>query len=301
MSARRLLLAELHRGAGQVPRRRRAGRARCRVACPPAARPRRRDARDGRRARRPEGRAGAAASSAAPATASRATAAPACRSRCSATRRGAARAATGERRGALRPRSQSVRLLVVAPDDARERRPEPQLPRLPRRAAAQRRATTSSPHRSCRRPGRRTPPRSSGSTASSPSTARRALQQAISGGQYHHPQGLFYGGVGPTWSQSTVRQVLREHGAALQPPGLDRSAHRPRTERPRRAHLRRPRRRDQRRARTRLVGRCHVDLRRLVDLGAADRDDVAGRLRGMPAGRVHRHRARVRHACRSPK
>jgi len=40
----------------------------------------------------------------------------------------------------------------------------------------------------------------------------KALQQAISGGQYHHPQGLFFGGVGPTWSQSTLRQVLREHG-----------------------------------------------------------------------------------------
>jgi len=41
----------------------------------------------------------------------------------------------------------------------------------------------------------------------------RALQQAISGGQYHHPEGLFYGGTGPTWSHVTVRQVLREHGA----------------------------------------------------------------------------------------
>jgi len=40
----------------------------------------------------------------------------------------------------------------------------------------------------------------------------RALQQAISGGQYHHPQGLFYGGAGPTWSHQTLRQVLREHG-----------------------------------------------------------------------------------------
>ena len=38
-----------------------------------------------------------------------------------------------------------------------------------------------------------------------------------------------------------------------------------------------------------------VDLRRQLDLGAADRADVAGRLRGMPAGRVHRHRAGVRH------
>jgi hypothetical protein len=41
----------------------------------------------------------------------------------------------------------------------------------------------------------------------------RALQQAISGGQYHHPQGLFYGGTAPTWSHVAIRHVLRDHGA----------------------------------------------------------------------------------------
>ncbi|MDE2564492.1 MAG: M14 family metallopeptidase [Burkholderiales bacterium] len=40
----------------------------------------------------------------------------------------------------------------------------------------------------------------------------RALQQAISGGQYRHPQGLFYGGTAPTWSHLTLRRVLRQHG-----------------------------------------------------------------------------------------
>ena len=40
----------------------------------------------------------------------------------------------------------------------------------------------------------------------------RALQQAISGGQYHHPKGLFYGGAEPTWSHATLRNVLRDHG-----------------------------------------------------------------------------------------
>jgi hypothetical protein len=39
----------------------------------------------------------------------------------------------------------------------------------------------------------------------------RALQEAISSGQYDHPQGLFYGGRNPTWSQVTLRQVLRQH------------------------------------------------------------------------------------------
>ncbi len=37
-----------------------------------------------------------------------------------------------------------------------------------------------------------------------------ALQQAVSGGQYQHPDGLFYGGNGPTWSQQTLRLVLRQ-------------------------------------------------------------------------------------------
>jgi hypothetical protein len=39
-----------------------------------------------------------------------------------------------------------------------------------------------------------------------------ALQAAVSGGQYEHPQGLFYGGRNPTWSNQTLRHVLRDHG-----------------------------------------------------------------------------------------
>ena len=42
----------------------------------------------------------------------------------------------------------------------------------------------------------------------------RALQQAITGGQYRHPLGLFYGGTAPTWSHLTIQRVLRQHGAA---------------------------------------------------------------------------------------
>ena len=40
-----------------------------------------------------------------------------------------------------------------------------------------------------------------------------ALQSAVSGGQYKHPDGLFYGGCGPTWSRQTLGQVLAEHGS----------------------------------------------------------------------------------------
>ena len=39
----------------------------------------------------------------------------------------------------------------------------------------------------------------------------RALQEAVSGGQYEHPEGLFYGGRNPTWSHVTLRHVLQEH------------------------------------------------------------------------------------------
>ncbi|HEY0856669.1 MAG TPA: M14 family metallopeptidase [Albitalea sp.] len=41
-----------------------------------------------------------------------------------------------------------------------------------------------------------------------------AMQAAISGGQHSHPQGLYFGGLNPTWSNQTLRQVLREHGRA---------------------------------------------------------------------------------------
>ncbi len=37
------------------------------------------------------------------------------------------------------------------------------------------------------------------------------LQAVISGGQYDHPQGLFFGGHNPSWSHVTLRHVLQEH------------------------------------------------------------------------------------------
>ena len=39
----------------------------------------------------------------------------------------------------------------------------------------------------------------------------KAVQAAVSGGQYEIADGLFYGGVAPTWSNQTLRQVLRTH------------------------------------------------------------------------------------------
>jgi hypothetical protein len=42
----------------------------------------------------------------------------------------------------------------------------------------------------------------------------RAYQTAVSQGQCSHPDGMFFGGHGPTWSNHTLRAVLREHGRA---------------------------------------------------------------------------------------
>ena len=40
-----------------------------------------------------------------------------------------------------------------------------------------------------------------------------ALQEVITGGQYEHPEGLFYGGHDPTWSRVTLRHVLQDHAS----------------------------------------------------------------------------------------
>lgn len=43
-----------------------------------------------------------------------------------------------------------------------------------------------------------------------------AFQAAVSAGQQEFADGLFFGGRGPTWSNLTLRQVLREHGRRCQ-------------------------------------------------------------------------------------
>ena len=41
----------------------------------------------------------------------------------------------------------------------------------------------------------------------------RGLQTAITSGQCDRPDGLFYGGRAPAWSNTTLRSILRRHGA----------------------------------------------------------------------------------------
>ena len=43
-----------------------------------------------------------------------------------------------------------------------------------------------------------------------------AFQAAITRGQHEFPDGLFFGGTEPTWSNQTLRQVLRDHAAHAQ-------------------------------------------------------------------------------------
>lgn len=40
----------------------------------------------------------------------------------------------------------------------------------------------------------------------------KAFQAAVSGGQHEYPDGLYFGGREPTWSNRTLREVLRTHG-----------------------------------------------------------------------------------------
>jgi hypothetical protein len=43
-----------------------------------------------------------------------------------------------------------------------------------------------------------------------------ALQQALSGGQYKHPKGIFYGGQAPTWSRRTQTAIFAEYLASAE-------------------------------------------------------------------------------------
>jgi hypothetical protein len=59
------------------------------------------------------------------------------------------------------------------------------------------------------------PPSEQNRQAIGAQVAQRGLagfQSAISGGQHEFPDGLFYGGTAPSWSNRTLREALRVHG-----------------------------------------------------------------------------------------
>ena len=160
-----------------------------------------------------------------------------------AARRGVARCgARGRRRGAVRPRAEPVRFLVVAAHHARERRPEPQLPRLQQAAAAQRRPTTQIAHllvpADLAAAGRSGAGVAEGLASSKASAHCRRRCRA---GSTSHPEGLFYGGATRPGATQTLRQVLRDHGQRCARLGWIDLHTGLGPERPRRAHLRRPR------------------------------------------------------------
>ena len=196
-------------------------------------------ARDG-----PKRGTGASWSSAAPATASRASAARACRWPCSAIEawHDAARAA-----GVavlyihgLNPWGFSL----VAADDARERRPEPELPRLRRRGAGQRRLRRARRPPSCPTTwpadaaarGQRSMP-------SSPRTARARCRRRSPAASTATPTASSSAAPRRPGATGRCARCCASTAARCRRAGLDRPAHRTRPERPRRAHLRRPRRR----------------------------------------------------------
>ena len=42
-----------------------------------------------------------------------------------------------------------------------------------------------------------------------------ATRQAVTGGQYRHPEGLFYGGNKPSWSAQRLKEIVEHHGREL--------------------------------------------------------------------------------------
>ena len=44
---------------------------------------------------------------------------------------------------------------------------------------------------------------------------RVAYEEALSSGQYSHPDGLFYGGLAPTWSRLTSEAIIRDYRLAV--------------------------------------------------------------------------------------
>ena len=124
--------------------------------------------------------------------------------------------------------------------------------------------------------------------------------KALAGGHLRRPvpppEGLFYGGDAPDLEPGDAAPGAARPRRALQPARLDRPAHRPRPERPRRAHLRLPRRRRGATPAPRPGGASVTSI--------YDGSSTSALLTGMmflaayeecAAGRVHRHRARVRH------
>ena len=200
------------------------------------------------------------------------------------------------RRRALRPRPQPLRLFLVAADDARERRPEPQLPRL-RAPSCPRNRGLRRARRADRaaRPGRRTRPTSRelerfvaehGATALQQADLRRPVPPSATASSSAAPRRPGATRRCARCCASTARAAAGSAGSTCTPASgraATASASSPAATTPRR------------RPRPAWWG----DVTSIYD-GSSTSALLTGlmwqrRLRGVPAGRVHRHRARVRH------
>ena len=111
--------------------------------------------------------------------------------------------------GGVRPRHQSLRLCLDAARDGGGQRPQPQL-RRPQQALSGERGLS----RDRRLPGAEGPrARPTVEAAEAKLAAYRkkvgdiAYFRAVSGGQYSHPDGMFFGGGGPSWSNRTLHAI----------------------------------------------------------------------------------------------
>ena len=124
----------------------------------------------------------------------------------------------------------------------------------------------------------------------------RALQTAVTAGQHDHPDGLFYGGRAPTWSQQTLRAVLRRHATRCRRLGwIDvHTGLGPSGDGERILACR-----DDAAALARARAWWGPKVTSIYDGSSASALLTGmmfeGRLPGVCAGRVHRHRARIRH------
>jgi hypothetical protein len=223
----------------------------------------------------------------------KASAARACKARCWPMRFSPRRAGGGRGR-AVRARAQPLRLFVVAPRHARKRRPQSQLAGLHRPLPATP-STTASPTCCCRHLAAQRRQRSRLAAYAESSTASAPADGAERRPVRTPRRPVLSVATTPPGASRRCATCCRNTARAAAA-GLDRPAHRPGPQRPRRTHLRLPDDAAALAARPRWWG---PQVTSIYDGSSSSAllsgPDVDGRLRGVPAGRVHRHRAGIRH------
>ena len=177
-------------------------------------------------------------------------------------------------------RPQPVRIRVDPSRERGQRRPEPQFRRLLGPPARERRLRRDRPPAGAASAGTRTPRQATlqALLAYAERVGMEGMQAAVSSGQYRHPNGIFYGGSGPSWSHRKLRALCETAALARRAGRRHRPPHRAGTARPRRASLLRAARQPRVRAHPGLVRRRSqgAGVRRVRVVGA---DGRVGRAR----------------------